>query len=311
LVLAACNKPTEEKKETPESNNKISEPYFQVSSGTLTHIEAFPSKHITPRNIEIWLPEGYDENKKYAVLYMHDGQMLFDSTKTWNKQEWGVDEVMGKLQKEGQVKPVIVVGIWNIRETRHSDYFPQKPFMSLPEAYRDSLLTEAKRHAETPLFAIEVRSDDYLKFIVKELKPYIDQNYATLPDAANTFIAGSSMGGLISMYAICEYPQVFSRAACISTHWPGTFTLENNPIPQAFMDYLAANLPDPASHHIYYGTETLDSMYEPLQLAADKIMEAKGYSNTNWKTMKFEGAEHSEKSWHARLDIPFKFLLEE
>lgn len=156
-----------------------------------------------------------------------------------------------------------------------------------------------------------MQSDNYLKFIVEELKPLIDQKYATKPEKEFTVIAGSSMGGLISMYAICEYPEIFSRAACISTHWPGTFTLENNPIPDAFVSYLSKNLPDPNSHKIYfdYGTATLDALYEPCQMKVDSVMKFKGYSSENWTTRKFEGENHTENAWKKRLDIPVTFLL--
>ena len=85
----------------------------EVSSGKLERIENFKSKFVSDRNIDVWLPEGYSEESKYNVLYMHDGQMLFDANTTWNKQEWGVDETMTKLISEGKIGPCIVVGIFN------------------------------------------------------------------------------------------------------------------------------------------------------------------------------------------------------
>jgi predicted alpha/beta superfamily hydrolase len=156
-----------------------------------------------------------------------------------------------------------------------------------------------------------VQSDNYLKFIVDELKPYIDKTYSTKSDQRNTFIAGSSMGGLISMYALCEYPKVFRGAVCLSTHWPGIFTVANNPIPEAFINYLNTNLPSPKTNSIYFdfGTATLDSLYEPLQNKVDVVMKRKGFSAKNWKTLKFEGAEHTEKAWANRLRTPIQFLL--
>lgn len=122
---------------------------------------------------------------------------------------------------------------------------------------------------------------------------------------------GSSMGGLISLYAICEYPDVFGAAACLSTHWPGIFTMENNPIPEAFYRYLENNLPDPRKNKIYFdfGTATLDAMYPPLQAEVDKIMIKKGFSSGSWQTLKFEGEDHSEKAWKKRLPIPLTFLF--
>jgi enterochelin esterase-like enzyme len=283
-----------------------------VSSGKVEQIEKFPSKFISSRNVDIWLPDGYNGNESYSVLYMHDGQMLFDGSVNMDNQEVGVDEVVSKLIEEKVIDKCIVVGIWTLWESRHSDYFPQKPFESLPQEYQDSLLHMAHPFGEGLLFSTKVQSDNYLKFIVQELKPYIDKNYSTRPDRKNTFIAGSSMGGLISVYAICEYPQIFGGAACLSTHWVGTFTVENNPIPEAFNNYLENNLPDPSTHKIYFdhGTESIDEVYEPFQMQVDSIMEKKGYNDMNSKTMKFERDDHSENAWGKRLHIPITFLLE-
>ena len=238
---------------------------INVSSGSVKRFANFSSAYVDARNVEVWLPEGYTPSNKYAVLYMHDGQMLFDSTSNWNKQEWGVDETMGRLIQQEKIKDCIVVAVWNTGSKRHADYFPQKPFESLPKQQQDSIYT-ATATKDYSLFAVSVQSDKYLKFLVTELKPFIDINFSTLKDLSNTFIAGSSMGGLISMYAICEYPAVFGGAACLSTHWPGLFTVKDNPVPEAFMNYLKYNLPDPATHKIYfdYGTATLDSLYKPF-----------------------------------------------
>lgn len=281
-----------------------------LASGSIKRFENFKSQFVKPRNVDVWLPDDYTSTKKYAVLYMHDGQMLFDSTPTWNKQEWGVEETVGDLLKTKKIKECIVVGIWNTN-IRHSEYFPQKPFESLPKNYRDSLLSYAKRNPETSLFSAPVQSNQYLKFLVTELKPFIDSAFSTKPDQKNTFIAGSSMGGLISIYALCEYPDVFGGAACLSTHWPGIFTVVNNPIPKAFQEYLREALPNPKTHKIYfdYGTETLDALYEPLQLKVDEVMKQKRYTHKTWVTEKFTGADHSEKAWRERLAIPITFLL--
>jgi len=291
-----------------EHDNK-KESALNVSSGSIERITAFSSKLISKRNVDIWLPENYSKSKKYAVLYMHDGQMLYDTAITWNKQEWGVDEVISDLIKENKIKETIVVGVWNSK-TRHSDYYPQKPFEALSTSYKEYLM-QSNRDKNTPLFATEVQSDNYLKFLVTELKPYIDKNYSTKTDSDNTFVMGSSMGGLISMYAICEYPDVFGGAACMSTHWLGAFNSENNPIPATFLNYMSKNLPNPKNHKIYfdYGTATLDALYEPYQIQVDSVMKIKSFNSSNWKTLKFEGADHSENSWKKRLDKPLVFLL--
>lgn len=286
------------------------QPVPGVSSGTVKRLENFPSKYITTRNIDIWLPEGYSAAKKYAVLYMNDGQMLFDSTTTWNKQSWDVDNVLSKLLQEKKIRNVIVVGIWNGGATRHADYFPQKPFESLTPEQKEFVTRQLQASGITKT-AFQPRSDNYLKFLVTELKPFIDKTYPVYTDRSNTFIAGSSMGGLISMYAICEYPDVFGGAACMSTHWPGIFTLEGNPVPDAFTGYMSRHLPDPEDHKIYfdYGDQTLDALYPPLQKKVDEVMKARGYSAQNWETRFFPGMDHSEKSWNKRLAVPIEFLL--
>lgn len=282
-----------------------------VSSGTLKRHESFYSHYITARHIDVWLPEGYSVTKKYSVLYMHDGQMLFDSATTWNKQTWDADDVITKLLQENMINDIIVVGIWNGGTTRHTDYFPQKPFESLTLEQKEKIFTAARENGNSVFNEQKINSDNYLKFLVKELKPFIDKNYSTYKDRSHTFIAGSSMGGLISMYAICEYPKVFGGAACMSTHWPGIFSMEGNPIPDAFINYLKTKLPDPKKHKIYfdYGTATLDALYPPLQQKADEVMKEKGFTGKNWITKEFPGEDHSEKAWHKRLHIPLTFLL--
>ena len=282
----------------------------KVSSGTIQRIPDFPSKFVTSRNVDIWLPDGYTPKKRYAVLYMHDGQMLFDSTQTWNKQSWNVDQVATKLMKDGKAQRFIVVGVWNGDKTRHADYFPQKPFESLTSEQKDFVTKQLQASGRTTEVFKPV-SDNYLKFLVTELKPVIEKNYSVYKNRAHTFIAGSSMGGLISMYAICQYPTIFGGAACLSTHWPGIFSVDANPIPQAFIDYLGVKLPNYASHKIYfdYGNQTLDALYPPLQHNVDSLMRLKGFTSKNWETKFYPGDDHSEKSWNKRLHIPLEFLL--
>jgi len=284
---------------------------LQLSSGAVKRFENFHSRFVDARNVDVWLPDGYDITKRYAVLYMHDGQMLFDSAATWNKQEWGVDEVIGKLLAEKRIRNCIVVGIWNNGQYRHIEYFPQKPLEYLTAAEKTELLDTTAGGEKKRLLNGGPVSDYYLNFLVRELKPFIDSSFSTLKDQHNTFIAGSSMGGLISMYAICEYPDVFGGAACLSTHWPGTFKAFDNPVPGAFLAYLKDHLPSPKNHKFYfdYGTETLDAMYKPYQQQADAIMKVKGYTSKNWITREFPGEDHSEKAWRKRLEIPVVFLL--
>ncbi|WP_396194263.1 alpha/beta hydrolase [Flavobacterium sp.] len=283
---------------------------IKVTSGFVQRFENFYSEFVEGRNVDVWLPKGYNTTEKYAVIYMHDGQMLFDATTTWNKQAWEVDEVAGKLNADGKVKKFIVVGIWNIAAKRHPEYFPQKPYESLTAVQKDTITAQLQKAGRTKE-SFNPYSDLYLKFLVSELKPFIDKRFSTAKDKDNTFIAGSSMGGLISLYAICEYPEVFGAAACISTHWPGIFAVENNPIPDAFYAYMRKKLPNPKSNRIYfdYGDQTLDALYPPLQKMADSVMVEKGFTSDNWQTKFFPGKNHSEEAWAERLSIPMEFLL--
>jgi enterochelin esterase-like enzyme len=283
----------------------------QVSAGHIDRIGNFQSRYVPARNVDVWLPPGYPAAGKYAALYMHDGQMLFDAAQTWNHQEWRADEAASALIGSGEVPPFIIVGIWHDSAARHSEYFPQKPFESLSRQQRRALY-RTRRDASTPLFSGKVYSDRYLKFLVKELKPHIDRHYSVYRDRAHTFVMGSSMGGLISLYALSEYPEVFGGAACMSTHWPGTFSLQDNPVPNALLRYFGPHLPPAAGRHrIYFdhGTATLDALYPPLQRRMDALMRSKDYPSALWQTRVFDGAEHSEKSWSERLHLPMQFLL--
>ena len=226
---------------------------------------------------------------------MHDGQNCFDSATSYTRIDWGADETLTQLRSEGKIRDVIAVGIWNT-PNRYGEYMPQKAYEMLPQSTRDSM------QARYPM--ARMASDNYLKFIVEELKPFIDSTYSTNPTPDATAIMGSSMGGLISLYAICEYPSVFGKAACLSTHFPA-----GNGI---MIDYLKTHLPAPEAHKIYFdfGTETLDKDYEPFQQRADSVMLANGYTLCkNWLTKKFEGDDHSERAWRKRLHIPMLFLF--
>ncbi len=290
-------------------NIKVMEYSGNLDSGTIKRIENFPSKFVRPRNVDIWLPDDYSEKEKYAVLYMHDGQMLFDAETTWNKQEWKVDEIVGKLIKEKKIKKTIVVAIWNHSDIRWTDYYPKKPYDLVPKKFRDSIQIEIKKELGEKFAGFQ--SDKYLRFIVEEVKPYIDDNFSVHTNFENTIVSGSSMGGLISMYAICEYPNVFGGVACISTHWPGIQPFEGNPVPESFFKYMEENLPSPKDHKIYFdfGTKTLDQYYPQYQDRVDEVLKERGFDESNAKNLKFEGKDHSENSWNQRFHIPLEFLI--
>lgn len=266
-------------------------------TGDVRRHERFGSKFVDARNVDVWLPPGYEQkrSRRYPVVYMHDGQMLFDATKTWNRLEWGVDETMTRLVGEGRIREAIVVGVWNTPK-RFYEYMPRKAVAGAVVRMGVEGIPDVR--------ADQIVSDDYLKFLANELKPFVDATYRTLPGRENTFVMGSSMGGLISAYAVSEYPNVFGGAGCISTHWPAG--------DGAVIDYLSQHLPDPRTHKFYfdYGTETLDAGYEPYQRKMDAVMRRAGYrEGRNWLTRKFAGAEHSERAWAARVDVPLRFFL--
>lgn len=292
LLLAACQ----------SQKNPV-----ELSAGSIDRVEVFHSNYITPRTVDIWKPEGYSEKNRYSVIYMNDGQMLFDSTTTWNKQEWKVDETVQELINSGKIEPCIVVAVWNIAEERKTDYFPQTPFEMLPTAFRDSI--KEIEHNGSKMFEYEINSDNYLHFLTEELKPYVDANYATYTDAKHTAIMGSSMGGLISMYAICEYPDIFGSAACLSTHWVGVFT-DNETIPNAFLNYFEQHIGLLNNHKLYFdhGTATLDALYGTHQKAVDAMVMASDFPESDYKSLVFEGAAHTERDWSARLEIPLLFI---
>jgi predicted alpha/beta superfamily hydrolase len=264
-------------------------------TGTVVRYASMPSAHVAARNVDVWLPPGYGQEpqKRYPVLYMHDGQNLFDPATSYGGVDWAVDEAMSRLIEQGEVREAIVVGVWNTPK-RLQEYMPQRAVAGLKKI----------RMPGPDARASDVISDRYLAFLVTELKPFIDANYRTLPDRANTTVMGSSMGGLISQYAMSKYPEVFGGAGCVSTHWPAGDGIA--------LDDFAAHLPDPATHRYWFdfGTATLDASYEPYQRRADEILRGAGYvEGQNWITRKFEGAEHSEKAWRLRVDQPLSFLI--
>jgi enterochelin esterase-like enzyme len=236
------------------------------------------------------------------VLYVHDGQMLFDAAGTWNKQAWDIHLAVDRLMREGRIPPTIVVGVWNNGERRRSEYYPEKALRHLAEPLRQRLVAEA--------LAGQPRADAYLRYLVQELKPAIDARYATRPERAATAVLGSSMGGLISVYAFCEYPQVFGGAAGLSTHWVTAFQ-PNAMLPLAAFEYLRDHLPAPDGGRLYmdHGTTELDAIYAPYQAFVNEIVRERGYGPRDSALRVFEGTGHNERAWGARVHLAIEFLL--
>ncbi len=267
------------------------------ATGATESWHRMPSRHVDARDVDVWLPPSYgrDPERRYPVLYMHDGQNLFDPALSYTGVDWDIDGAMTRLIESGEVREAIVVGVHNT-PLRFAEYMPKAPVRT--ETVGSGVAGRPVGRAE------DIRSDDYLRFVVEELKPFIDAQYRTRPDRDGTSIMGSSMGGLISLYAIARYPDVLGGAGAVSTHWPAC--------DGCVIDWLGAHLPDPKTHRLYFdhGTATLDALYPPHQLRMDAILRGNGYiEGKNWVTRRFEGAEHNEAAWRARVDSPLRFLL--
>lgn len=179
------------------TNMNTSSPPSKIIGHTVRHRDVASTHLQKSRDVIVWLPPSYESSadQRYPVLYMHDGQQIFDpATSTWG-QDWEVDEWCDSLMRAGEMREIIVVGIY---------------------------CTPERREEYSTLYV----ADSYTRFIIEELKPMIDHAYRTLPDREHTAVAGSSMGGGISFHMIWTRPDVFSKAACLSS----AFTYEQDPI---------------------------------------------------------------------------------
>ncbi|WP_296818580.1 alpha/beta hydrolase-fold protein [Brevundimonas sp.] len=280
-----------------------------VAGGTVIDWMGVESAHVQPRNVTVWLPPGYGVgDARHPVLYMHDGQNLFDPSRA-PFGEWGVDEHLVRLIDKGEVRAPIVVGVWNT-PLRRQEYVPADLIRALPAATRSELRA---------LYGGEPLSDGYLRFLVEELKPRVDASFLTLPGRDDTVISGSSMGGLISLYAMMKHPEVFSAAACLSTHWPLRIEGLDASGLEAFRETLVETwtrvvregLPAGSDHRLYFdrGDETLDQFYAFFQDRIDSTVRQAGWGPERFTSLVFPGAEHNEGAWNQRLDVPLIFLL--
>ena len=275
----------------------------KVSSGKIVRWAQWPSAFVEARNVDIWLPPEYDANptSTFPVLYFQDGQNLFDASLSYGGVEWGLDEWMAKLIAEKRIKPAIVVGIWNSPK-RFREYMPEEPFYTLEDSIRNALSTE---RGGVPV------SKQYLRFLVEELIPRVDREFRTQANRESRFLAGSSMGGLISMYTLVKNPDLFSAAACISTHWPSSLKFNTGEIPASIQKWMEENIPVNPNYRMYFdhGTTQLDAWYPQWQKQVDAMLSQKKFKPGTLISKTFEGAGHNEASWNARLDIILEFLL--
>jgi len=275
--------------------------------GRFVTIDAVPSTNIAPPRVTVWLPPGYDAGKRrYGVVYMHDGQNLFDRKRSNFDKIWAADKSVLRLVAAHKIAPVIIVGVDQPGEARYRQYFPQRLYsLASPKLRADIDST-----GEGPLFG-----DAYLKFLTDDLKPLIDRTYRTRRDPAHTAVVGSSMGGLISCYAFVERPDIFGRAGCVSTHWPLTFVLAPTPgdeRPGVWKPYLTAHLDKPGGRRLWmdHGDKTLDAAYPAWQPLIDADLRELGWQQgRDFESRTYPGAEHEENAWAARLDDIFGWLL--
>jgi predicted alpha/beta superfamily hydrolase len=240
------------------------------------------------RTIIVYLPPGYNTHadQRYPVLYMHDGNNVFDARTSFAGVEWAADETAERLIESGKIPPLIIVGIYNNAD-RMAEYTPFK---------------DARNGGGN--------GDAYLAFIVETLKPFIDQTYRTRPERENTGIAGSSLGGLISLYAPYRYPNVFGRAAALSPTLPWGdgavigYVKEHKP-PVAAKVWVDIDTPGPGQPAATPpGPETRLG-----REIARALEQAGGKADIDFHYEENPGGEHHEREWSKRFDKVLIFLF--
>jgi enterochelin esterase-like enzyme len=286
----------------------------KLSKGSVIAWPALDGGAAGPMTVWVWLPPEYDaaKGKRFPVLYMHDGQNLFDKALTGYNQEWGMDEAIPRMVRQGDLRSWIVVGVQSPRSRYHS-LFPTKIYPLLSPDFQSRVT-----NLETGEPKGSLVGDAYLKFMVETVKPRVDKEFRTLKGPEDTAVMGSSMGGLMAFYAMAEYPQVFGQAAAVSMHValasPTDKGLDHAKAAadaaEAFRKYLATSKMRPGTNRLYidHGTGTLDGSYGPYSTALLPVLEEAGWKGTNFMFRTFAGAEHNETAWAQRVDIPLAFL---
>ena len=232
-------------------------------------------------HIIVYLPPGYDddESRRYPVLYMQDGQNLFDEATAFSG-EWHLDEAAEEMIRAGLVAPLIIVGIYNAGAYRIDEYTPT----------RDS----ARRAGGN--------ADRYGRMLVDELKPFIDSEYRTLTDARNTGIGGSSLGGLVSLYLALKYSGIFWNVAVLSPSvwWDNRFIVRR---------VRALNAAPPLRVWLSAGTAEGEGALAGARRVRDALV-AKGWTvGESLHYQEIEGARHNESAWAAIAPAMLRFLF--
>jgi predicted alpha/beta superfamily hydrolase len=249
---------------------KISKGKVSVIGNVEYHREIYSRILESKRDFFVWLPPGYELNpsKHYPVLYMHDGQNLIDPKTAYSGKDWLVDETVTRLIKEYKIKEIIVVGINNSEERL--------------EEYSD---TE--------------KGERYQKFIIEELKAFVDSKYRTLSDNNNTAVMGSSMGGLASFLIAWEHPEVFSMAGCMSS----SFYYNDDKVFKMLDEYTG-----PKKHIKFYIDHGEDGLVRGQRMFC-KLTQMGYVIGTDLDYFYAPKAEHNETEWAKRLERPLIFFF--
>ena len=237
--------------------------------------DGFASAYLDARDVVVWLPGEYDSEKRYPVLYMHDGQNLFDAATSY-AGEWQVDETMERIAPEGF--EAIVIAVPNMGAERIAEYSP----------FRDARVGGG-------------RGDAYLAFLIETLKPDVDRNFRTRRDPEHTGIIGSSMGGLISLYAFLTRPDVFGFAGVMSPSlWFGRGAI--------FTD--VQQLPS-WQGRLYLDTGTAEGRGQVRQTRemARMLRRKAGHPRLQLRYVEDRGAGHNEAAWAGRFERAIRWLL--
>ena len=283
-------------------------PVSAEDHGRTIEYERIAAAGLPDQRLTIWLPPGYDATtERYPVLYMHDGHNLFDPAKSNFNKVWAADRAMLAAMASGAVEPHIIIGIWAPGPDRYRQYLPRSAYDAAPVAVRAQMDAAAGG---------TVVSDRYLAWITGPLKSWVDASFRTRTGRDDTAIVGSSMGGLMSCYAFLEAPEVFGKAGCVSSHWPAVDPREvegeDSGVRQLWDAWFAARLGAPDGRRVWldHGTATLDQYYAPYQKVVDARFAAAGWQKgRDWESRVYEGAEHEENAWAARLPEIFGWLL--
>ena len=249
--------------------------------GQLRRHEAFHSGFLEhDRDVLVWLPPGYDEGSRYPVLYMHDGQNLFEPETAFQKGEhWRMGETAEALIAAGEIAPLIIVGIYNTGDHRKDEYTPT----------RDAKLGGGD-------------AADYGRMIVEELKPLIDRTYRTQPGAASTGIGGSSLGGLVSLYLAFTHPQTFHRVAALSPSvwWNWRAILKT---------VRQSRSKPPLKIWLDMGTAEGKKGLDDARLLKAALAGLGFAADVDLHYAEYEGATHSETAWAERVGPMLKWLF--